>query len=83
MIALQTKPTGQNNIVSIDEKYLTTAEVCAKLGGITEGRVRQLVKEGRLNPQKFGRVNVFDAEEVAALAAQDRKPGRPSKKEGN
>jgi hypothetical protein len=74
---MQTKPG--RGIASINGKWLTTTEVCRKLGGISEGRVRQFVREGRLTIQKFGRVNVFDAAEVAELASQDRKPGRPKK----
>jgi hypothetical protein len=79
MNVVQTKEIGQQNILSINGKFLTTDEVCKELGAkqatgdripITEGRVRALVRAGKLTAQKFGKVNAFDAEEVARLQAE-------------
>ncbi len=57
---------------------ITTKEAAERLG-ITVGRVRQMVINGQLPSEKFGR-DLMIAEPDLALVA-DRKAGRP-KKEG-
>lgn len=57
-------------------KKLTTKEA-AKILGVTDVRVRQLVLSGKLPAEKFGRDLMIDEEDLEAI--KDRKPGRPSK----
>lgn len=57
--------------------YLTTEDVADKLG-VTPGRVRQFVVDGRLVPEKkIGQVLFFDADKVAEFAEKPRNVGRP------
>lgn len=57
--------------------YLTTEDV-AEVLGVTPGRVRQFVVDGRLKPEKkIGQVLFFDAEKVAEFAEKPRNVGRP------
>ncbi len=58
------------------DKWLTTQEAAEKLG-VTDSRVRQLILEGRLPAQKFGRANMIREEDLNLV--KDRKPGRPKK----
>ncbi|CAN5574312.1 hypothetical protein BH20ACI4_BH20ACI4_27880 [soil metagenome] len=58
--------------------YLTTKETAEKLG-VSTGRVRQMVMNGQLPAEKFGRdlmINESDIKEVS-----NRKTGRPKKAE--
>ncbi|WP_034388469.1 helix-turn-helix domain-containing protein [Deinococcus sp. YIM 77859] len=59
---------------------LTTEEVAAALG-VTPGRVRQLVRDGRLKPEEITRrVHLFRREVVEAYkAAPVPRRGRPRK----
>ncbi len=57
--------------------YLTTDEV-AEILGITPGRVRQIVVDGRLVPdEKIGNANLFTRENIDNFAKLERKNGRP------
>ena len=60
--------------------YLTTKQTGEKLG-ITPDRVRQLIIEGTIKAEKFGRDNFIVESEVERVKQLNRKPGRPSKKE--
>jgi excisionase family DNA binding protein len=55
---------------------LTTQEAAERLG-LTDSRVRQLVLEGKLPAQKFGRAHVIREEDLELVA--DIKRGRPPK----
>ncbi|MDQ3636097.1 MAG: helix-turn-helix domain-containing protein [Acidobacteriota bacterium] len=59
--------------------YLTTKQAGEVLG-ITPDRVRQLISEGTIKAEKFGRDNFILESEVKRVEKMDRKPGRPSKK---
>jgi excisionase family DNA binding protein len=57
---------------------LITVQVAAERKGVTDARVYQWIKEGRLTKyEQFGRV-LIDASEIEALQAQRRGP-KPSK----
>ena len=57
----------------MEKKTFTTAEAAARLG-VTVGRVRQLVLDGTLKAEKFGRDLVITAD--ALEAARKRKTTR-------
>jgi excisionase family DNA binding protein len=59
-------------------KILTTAQA-AKILGINDSRVRQLILAGRLPAQKLGRDWIIYEKNLSKVA--DRKPGRPKRKE--
>ena len=56
---------------------LTTAEAAHKLG-ISARRVQELIKDGRLPAQQFGRTYVINEDDLVLVS--NRKPGRPSTK---
>jgi excisionase family DNA binding protein len=58
------------------DELLTTQQAAERLG-ITDSRVRQLVLEGRLPAQKFGRSNMIRAADLKAVEGIKR--GRPPK----
>lgn len=60
--------------------YLTTKQTGEKLG-ITPDRVRQLIIEGTIKAEKFGRDNFIVESEIERVKQLNRKPGRPPKKE--
>ena len=60
--------------------YLTTKQAGERLG-ITPDRVRQLIIEGTIFAEKFGRDNFVPESELKRVEKLDRKPGRPPKKE--
>lgn len=60
--------------------YLTTKQA-GELLGITPDRVRQLIIEGTIKAEKFGRDNFITESEVERVKQLDRKVGRPPKKE--
>ncbi len=60
------------------EGFLTTKEVAEKLG-VSVGRVQQFIAEGRLPATKIGQTNLVKESDLKLV--QDRKTGRPSKKE--
>lgn len=51
----------------------------AKLLGVTEGRIRALIKAGILSATKVGRDWVLAEEEVLRATKTPRPPGRPRK----
>lgn len=55
---------------------LTTQEAAERLG-VTAIRVRQLIADGRLPAEKFGRDYMIKEEDLRLV--EDRKPGRPPK----
>ena len=58
--------------------YLTTAEVAAKLHPkISERRVRELIRAGRLTAFKKGKGYLVHKDAFYAFAAIKRRPGRP------
>lgn len=59
--------------------FLTSQEVATVLG-VTDGRVRQFVTEGRLKPKKVGSQLFFSRPAVERFAQQKRITGRPKKK---
>ncbi|CAN5571325.1 hypothetical protein BH20ACI4_BH20ACI4_04250 [soil metagenome] len=60
--------------------YLTTKQAGERLG-ITPDRVRQLIIEGTITAEKFGRDNFILEGEIKRLEKLDRKPGRPPNKD--
>lgn len=58
------------------DELLTTQQAAERLG-ITDGRVRQLILEGRLPSIKFGRSNVIRTADLALVEGIKR--GRPKK----
>jgi len=60
------------------EGYITTKEAAQKLE-VSEGRIRQLVAEGRLPAVKVGQTNLVKESDLELV--KDRKTGRPKKQE--
>ena len=60
---------------------MTTSEVAARLG-VSDGRVRQFVSEGRLRGEREGRSLLFEEDEVERFKTQLRLPGRPARGNG-
>lgn len=60
----------------MEKGLLTTKEVAERLG-VTQSRVRALIKSGRLPSQQFGRDHLIKESDLKLV--QDRKPGRPPK----
>jgi len=58
------------------DELLTTQQAAERLG-ITDSRVRQLVLEGRLPAQRFGRSHMIRAADLKAVEGMKR--GRPAK----
>ena len=56
--------------------YLTTQEAAAELG-ITDSRVRQLIIDGKLPAQKFGRSHMIKRSDLKNVVIGNR--GRPPK----
>jgi|MudIll2142460700_1097286.scaffolds.fasta_scaffold00023_23 excisionase family DNA binding protein len=56
--------------------YLTTGEVATRLG-ISERRVRELIRAGRLTAFKKGKGYLIHKDAFYAFAAIKRRPGRP------
>jgi len=64
------------------EGYFTAKQTAERLG-ISDARVRQMIREGVIrNAEKFGRENVIPESEVVRLELSERKPGRPAKVKG-
>lgn len=59
-----------------DEQLLTTSEVAARLN-VSLRRVRQLIEEGRLPSQQYGRDHLIKESDLKLV--ENRKPGRPRK----
>ncbi len=61
-------------------KGFYTAKQTAERLGISDARVRQMIRDGVIkHAEKFGRDNVIPESEVIRLESYERKPGRPSK----
>ncbi len=58
--------------------FLTTTQTAERLN-ISQARVRQLIIEGVITAEKFGRDNFIPESEVKRLESIDRKAGRPKK----
>lgn len=56
--------------------YLTTKQAGERLG-VTPDRVRQLIADGTITAEKFGRDNFISEGEVERIKKLNRKPGRP------
>lgn len=63
-----------NYLSEMVKGFITTKQAADRLG-VSVGRVRQLIAEGRLPAQKVGRDNLIDEKDLELVA--DRKPGRP------
>ena len=59
-----------------ENRWYTVAEVAESLG-VTAGRVRQFLAEGRLSGEKFGHLWAINQSELERFRAIDRKPGNP------
>jgi hypothetical protein len=63
------------------KERLTTREAAEELG-VTEGRIRQMMKAGIIiDVEKFGKSHAISAIEISKLKKTGRKSGRPPKKE--
>ncbi len=58
--------------------FLTTTQTAERLN-ISQARVRQLIIEGVITAEKFGRDNFIPESEVKRIEKLDRKAGRPKK----
>ncbi len=58
--------------------FLTTTQTAERLN-ISQARVRQLIIEGVITAEKFGRDNFIPESEVKRIGELDRKAGRPKK----
>ncbi len=61
------------------DRHFTTKET-AELLDVTPGRVRQMVVDGILTPQKFGRDLMFSAKDIEAARKRKTTPGPAKKK---
>jgi excisionase family DNA binding protein len=60
----------------VSERMMTTREVATRLN-VSLRRVRQLIEEGRLPSQQFGRDHLI--KEADLILVENRKVGRPRK----
>jgi excisionase family DNA binding protein len=61
------------------KERLTTKEAAEELG-VTEGRIRQMMKAGIITDvEKFGKSHAISAAEINELKQIERKTGRPKK----
>lgn len=60
------------------ERYYTTKEAAHELA-VTPGRVRQMVIDGLLKAEKFGRDLMISETEIAAARKRKTKPGPAGK----
>jgi len=59
---------------------LYTTESAAEYLGVTPARIRQLIMEGRLKSEKYGRDHLIqEADLQKYIAGGRKKPGRPVK----
>ena len=58
------------------DEFLTTEQAAAELG-VSDSRVRQLILEGKLPAQKFGRSHVIKRSDLKNIVIGNR--GRPPK----
>ncbi|MGE5609922.1 MAG: helix-turn-helix domain-containing protein [Bacillota bacterium] len=57
-----------------------TTEAARRLG-LTNQRITAMIRAGQVAAQKIGRTWVVDEAEIERLRHQERKPGRPRKRE--
>lgn len=57
-------------------KMLTTEEAADRLG-VSAGRVRQFVSQGRLHGERSGRTLLFDGQAIEEFQSRQRRNGRP------
>ena len=60
-------------------KWYTVQEVAKQLG-VTGGRVRQFIVEGRITGQKFGNSWAIAESEVQRFQSLERQPGNPKQR---
>ncbi len=58
--------------------YLTTTQTAERLN-VSQARVRQMIIDGVIKADKFGRDNVISEAEIKRVEKLNRKPGRPKK----
>jgi excisionase family DNA binding protein len=58
--------------------YLTTLEAAKRLG-VSDTRIRQMLRDGVIIGEKFGRSYMVPEFEIERLEKLDRRPGRPKK----
>ena len=58
--------------------YLTTTQTAERLN-VSQARVRQMILDGVIKADKFGRDNVISEAELKRIEKLDRKAGRPPK----
>ncbi len=58
--------------------YLTTTQTAKRLN-VSQARVRQMILDGVIKADKFGRDNVISEAELKRIEKLDRKAGRPPK----
>ncbi len=58
--------------------YLTTTQTAERLN-VSQARVRQIILDGVIKADKFGRDNVISEAELKRIEKLDRKAGRPPK----
>ena len=69
-----------DNIFPMIEGYITTKEAAEKLE-VSEGRIRQLVADGRLPAVKVGQTNLVKESDLE-LVRERKRTGRPPKTKG-
>lgn len=55
-----------------------TTKQAAESTGLSEQRIRALIKEGKLSAEKFGKAHLIRAEDLATVTVHG-KAGRPTK----
>ena len=63
-----------------DKQRLYTTQQAADMLGITDSRLRQLIKTKVVNAMRIGPIWVFTIEEIDRLRTRQQTPGRPKKK---
>lgn len=64
------------------KERLTTREAAEELG-VTEGRIRQMMKAGIIiDVEKFGKSHAISVAEINKLKQTERKSGRPKRETG-
>jgi len=71
--------TAQSTLHRMNKLY--TTDTAAEFLGVTPARVRQLILEGRLKSEKYGRDHLIQEHELQGYTTMGKKkPGRPRKK---
>jgi hypothetical protein len=69
VILLENKEASRvtpDNLENIGKIWISTKQVCQKLGGIHKSTVSKYVREGKLTQYQFEGVNLYDAAEIDA-----------------